>query len=67
VAALKELVGPWKVGDPNDPDTFIGPVINPDQQERVRSYIQLGIEEGARLLTGGPQIPDGRECPVRWT
>jgi acyl-CoA reductase-like NAD-dependent aldehyde dehydrogenase len=48
-----------KVGDPNDPDTFIGPMIRPDQQQRVRTYIQLGIEEGARLVTGGPQIPEG--------
>ncbi|WP_328513314.1 aldehyde dehydrogenase [Streptomyces mirabilis] len=61
VAALKELVESLKVGDPNDPDTFIGPMIRPDQQERVRTYIQLGIEEGARLVAGGPQIPEGLE------
>ncbi|GGM22741.1 aldehyde dehydrogenase [Streptomyces fumigatiscleroticus] len=61
VAGLKELVESLKVGDPNDPDTFIGPMIRPDQQERVRNYIQLGIEEGARLVTGGPQIPEGLE------
>ena len=61
VAALKELVESLKVGDPSDPDTFIGPMIRPDQQERVRNYIQLGIEEGARLVTGGPQIPEGLE------
>ncbi|GGT73355.1 aldehyde dehydrogenase [Streptomyces atratus] len=61
VTALKELVESLKVGDPNDPDTFIGPMIRPDQQQRVRSYIQLGIEEGARLVTGGPQIPEGLE------
>ncbi|MFJ6391135.1 aldehyde dehydrogenase [Streptomyces sp. NPDC091972] len=61
VAGLKELVESLKVGDPNDPDTFIGPMIRPDQQERVRSYIRLGIEEGARLVTGGPHVPDGLE------
>ncbi|RVU27653.1 aldehyde dehydrogenase [Streptomyces antnestii] len=61
VAALKELVESLKVGDPGDPDTFIGPMIRPDQQERVRTYIRLGIEEGARLVTGGPQIPEGLE------
>ncbi|MEU8689975.1 aldehyde dehydrogenase [Streptomyces sp. NPDC048665] len=61
VAALKELVESLKVGDPGAPDTFIGPMIRPDQQERVRNYIQLGIEEGARLVTGGPQIPEGLE------
>ncbi|MFI0901153.1 aldehyde dehydrogenase [Streptomyces sp. NPDC020983] len=61
VAALKDLVESLKVGDPGDRDTFIGPMIRPDQQERVRSYIRLGIEEGARLVTGGPQVPEGLE------
>ncbi|MFF8874476.1 aldehyde dehydrogenase [Streptomyces massasporeus] len=61
VSAVKELVESLKVGDPGDPDTFIGPMIRPDQQERVRAYIRLGIEEGARLVTGGPQIPEGLE------
>ncbi|MFJ4539810.1 aldehyde dehydrogenase [Streptomyces tibetensis] len=61
VTALKELVESLKVGDPGDPDTFIGPMIRPDQQERVRAYVRLGIEEGARLVTGGPHIPEGLE------
>ncbi|MDT0448549.1 aldehyde dehydrogenase [Streptomyces hesseae] len=61
VAGLKELVESLRVGDPNDPGTFIGPMIRPDQQERVRDYIRLGIEEGVRLVTGGPQIPAGLE------
>ncbi|MFG2115972.1 aldehyde dehydrogenase [Streptomyces sp. NPDC048718] len=61
VAALKELVESLKVGDPADPDTFIGPMIRPDQQQRVRDYIRLGIEEGARLVTGGPGISEGLE------
>ncbi|WP_172381189.1 aldehyde dehydrogenase [Streptomyces sp. MNP-20] len=61
VAGLKELVESLKVGDPSDPDTFIGPMIRPDQQQRVRDYIRLGIEEGARLVTGGPQVPAGLE------
>ncbi|MFB4426210.1 aldehyde dehydrogenase [Streptomyces sp. QL37] len=61
VAALKELVESLKVGDPEDPDTFIGPMIRRDQQQRVRDYIALGIEEGARLVTGGPQVPEGLE------
>ncbi|MGX7681230.1 aldehyde dehydrogenase [Jatrophihabitans sp. DSM 45814] len=61
VDALKGMVESLKVGDPTAPDTFIGPMIRPDQQQRVISYIELGIEEGARLVTGGPQIPDGLE------
>lgn len=61
VTALKELVESLKVGDPDDPDTFIGPMVRRDQQQRVRDYIELGIKEGARLVTGGPQIPAGLE------
>ncbi|WP_369141946.1 aldehyde dehydrogenase [Streptomyces sp. R44] len=61
VTALKGMVESLKVGHPDAPDTFIGPMIRPDQQERVREYIRLGIDEGARLVTGGPQIPEGLE------
>ncbi|MEV1155075.1 aldehyde dehydrogenase [Micromonospora chokoriensis] len=61
VGALKSLMESLKVGDPSDPDTFIGPMIRPDQQQRVRDYIELGIKEGARLVTGGPQVPAGLE------
>ncbi|MFC9286010.1 aldehyde dehydrogenase [Streptomyces sp. NPDC057052] len=61
VAKLKDLVESLTVGDPTDPDTFIGPMIRADQQERVRSYIETGIREGARLVTGGPGVPAGLE------
>ncbi|QFZ77773.1 aldehyde dehydrogenase family protein [Streptomyces fagopyri] len=62
VEALKELVDSLKVGDPLDQDTFIGPMIRRDQQQRVVDYIRTGIEEGARLVTGGPQVPEGLEA-----
>jgi acyl-CoA reductase-like NAD-dependent aldehyde dehydrogenase len=61
VAALKDMVESLKVGDPSAPDTFIGPMIRPDQQQRVIDYINIGMAEGARLVTGGPQIPEGLE------
>jgi aldehyde dehydrogenase (NAD+) len=61
VAAVKEAVESLKVGDPRDPDTFIGPMIRRDQQQRVRDYIEIGIKEGARLVTGGPEVPAGLE------
>ncbi|WP_377273749.1 aldehyde dehydrogenase [Peterkaempfera sp. SMS 1(5)a] len=61
VTAVKGLVESLKVGDPADEDTFIGPMIRPDQQQRVRDYIRLGIDEGARLVTGGPEVPLGLE------
>jgi aldehyde dehydrogenase (NAD+) len=62
VDALKDMVQSLKVGDPSAPDTFTGPMIRPDQQQRVISYIELGIREGARLVTGGPQVPAGLEA-----
>ncbi|MEU3248319.1 aldehyde dehydrogenase [Streptomyces sp. NPDC006875] len=61
VEALKELVGSLKVGDPLEQDTFIGPMIRHDQQQRVIDYIKIGIDEGARLVVGGPQVPEGLE------
>ncbi|MEE1757893.1 MULTISPECIES: aldehyde dehydrogenase [unclassified Streptomyces] len=61
VEAVKAMMESLTVGDPSDPATFIGPMVRADQQERVRSYIELGIAEGARLVTGGPQVPEGLE------
>jgi aldehyde dehydrogenase (NAD+) len=49
----------FTVGDPFDPDSRLGPVVSKTQQERVLSYINKGIEEGAKLLTGGPAAPEG--------
>lgn len=49
------------VGDPFDPGTVLGPIANRRQFDRVQSLIQQGIEEGARLIAGGPGRPDGLE------
>jgi len=48
-------------GDPFDSGTRLGPLVSDVQRERVRGYIQKGIEEGARLLTGGAEPPEGLE------
>ncbi|WP_234543691.1 aldehyde dehydrogenase [Streptomyces shenzhenensis] len=61
VHRLKDLVESLTVGDPGDPGTFVGPMVRADQQARVRSYIETGIREGARLVTGGPEVPAGLE------
>ena len=61
VTAVKVMVESLKVGDPSAPDTFIGPMIRRDQQQRVIDYITIGIKEGARPVTGGPEIPEGLE------
>ncbi|MCX4679069.1 aldehyde dehydrogenase [Streptomyces sp. NBC_01433] len=61
VAGLKAMMEGLTVGDPADLATYIGPMVRADQQQRVRSYIELGIKEGARLVTGGPDVPEGLE------
>ncbi|MGO1048702.1 acetaldehyde dehydrogenase ExaC [Crossiella sp. CA198] len=40
-------------GDPLDPDTMIGAQASNDQYEKILSYIEIGKQEGAQLLTGG--------------
>ena len=49
----------YRPGDPFDPATTLGPVANANQYERVRNYIQSGIDDGARLITGGSERPAG--------
>ncbi|MFH8794999.1 aldehyde dehydrogenase family protein [Streptomyces sp. NPDC017941] len=46
-----------KVGDPGARDTVVGPVISAAHRERVESYVELGREEGARVVTGGERPP----------
>lgn len=48
-------------GDPFDPATTMGPLVSELQRDRVRGYVEKGVEEGARLLTGGAGQPDGLE------
>lgn len=57
--AIVQAVGQIQSGDPEDPATDIGPMVSQKQWQRVQDYIQLGIDEGARLLTGGPGRPTG--------
>jgi acyl-CoA reductase-like NAD-dependent aldehyde dehydrogenase len=47
------------LGNPLTDGTQLGPLVSAVQRERVRGYIELGMSEGARLLTGGPTAPDG--------
>jgi len=51
----------FTAGDPFDKATRLGPLVSAVQRDRVRGYIQRGEEEGARLLTGGVEAPDGLE------
>ncbi|HXX85416.1 MAG TPA: aldehyde dehydrogenase family protein [Casimicrobiaceae bacterium] len=56
---LREEAGKVRVGDPQDPATTMGPVVNKAQFERVQRYIKIGLDEGARLVTGGLGRPEG--------
>jgi acyl-CoA reductase-like NAD-dependent aldehyde dehydrogenase len=49
----------FTTGDPFDPATKLGPLVSERQRERVRAYIEQGIAEGGRLLTGGVESPEG--------
>jgi len=48
------------VGNPLSPDTQQGPLVSKAQQERVREHIRAAIAGGARLVTGGPEQPEGQ-------
>ena len=61
-ALLERLVAGtanWQVGDPLDPETKIGPMIERPHLDKVMSYIEAGRNEGARVVVGGSRaLPD---------
>ncbi|WP_082995649.1 aldehyde dehydrogenase [Mycobacterium alsense] len=59
VGALAAEMESLRIGDPADAATQLGPLVAKRQQERVRNYITEGQREGARLATGGADLPDG--------
>ncbi len=46
-------------GDPSSRPRSLGPLVSSAQRDRVRGYIQKGIDEGAKLVTGGAEAPEG--------
>jgi aldehyde dehydrogenase (NAD+) len=46
-------------GDPFEDSTRLGPLVSEVQRDRVRGYIEKGQAEGAKLLTGGAEPPEG--------
>ncbi|MSQ71598.1 MAG: aldehyde dehydrogenase family protein [Betaproteobacteria bacterium] len=55
----KEIAETFTVGDPFGETAKLGPLTSSAQRDRVRGYIERGIQEGAELLTGGPDAPAG--------
>jgi len=47
------------VGDPTDPDVFVGPMSSEGQKQTVIHYINQAVSDGARLVTGGTGMPEG--------
>jgi aldehyde dehydrogenase (NAD+) len=60
--AIVESMAGFRVGDPADPKTAVGPMVSQKQYEQVQSYIRKGIEEGAEVLVGGEGHPQGFEA-----
>jgi aldehyde dehydrogenase (NAD+) len=59
--AADEVVANYQPSDPFADGARLGPLASEAQVERVTGYIQKGIDEGAKLVTGGPERPEGFE------
>jgi acyl-CoA reductase-like NAD-dependent aldehyde dehydrogenase len=60
-AIAKATAEAFTPGDPFGESTRLGPLVSEAQRERVRGYIKKGEKEGARLVTGGAEVPEGLE------
>ncbi len=59
VEAAREVAEAVTVGPASEHGRHIGPVINRRQWDQIQTMIQTGIDEGARLVAGGPGLPEG--------
>nr|WP_011005908.1 2-hydroxymuconic semialdehyde dehydrogenase [Pseudomonas putida]P23105.1 RecName: Full=2-hydroxymuconic semialdehyde dehydrogenase; Short=HMSD [Pseudomonas putida]AAA26053.1 2-hydroxymuconic semialdehyde dehydrogenase [Plasmid pWW0]CAC86805.1 xylG [Pseudomonas putida] len=59
VARLKAGAEALKIGEPNDPEANFGPLISHKPREKVPSYYQQAVDDGATVVTGGgvPEMP----------
>ena len=58
---VKQRVEGYTPGNPLDENTRCGPMVSSKQQASVHNYIQSAIDEGATLIAGGTEMPDGIE------
>ena len=61
IKRLKKYANEFKVDNPNKEGDHIGPVISETQFNKIQTLIQKGIDEGAKLVAGGPGKPEGLE------
>ncbi|MGC1210267.1 MAG: aldehyde dehydrogenase family protein [Micromonospora sp.] len=54
---LAQVVPAYRLGDPFDPATRLGPLVSAAQAERVRGHVERALADGARLVAGGPDAP----------
>ncbi len=59
IERLKKYTNEFKVDDPKKEGEHIGPVISETQFNKIQTLIQKGIDEGAKLVAGGPGKPEG--------
>jgi aldehyde dehydrogenase (NAD+) len=59
VETARAVAEATRVGSAHEPGPHIGPVVSAAQWERIQRLIQAGIDEGARLVAGGPGRPEG--------
>lgn len=59
---LADEASGYVIGDPTDLTTTMGPAVGQGQFDTVQRYIQTGLDEGARLVCGGPGRPEGRNA-----
>lgn len=59
VETAARVAGETRVATAHQPGDHIGPVVSRAQWDRIQTLIQTGIDEGARLVAGGPGLPDG--------
>ncbi len=61
IERLKKYTDNFEVGDPKKEGEHIGPVISKTQYDKIQALIKKGIDEGAKLIAGGPGKPKGFE------
>ncbi|WP_043526940.1 betaine-aldehyde dehydrogenase [Litchfieldella xinjiangensis] len=65
-AKVKERVARIKAGNPLDPEVNFGPLVSFEHQKKVLSYIEIGKQEGARVLIGGEPMNHGDYATGAW-
>ena len=61
IERLKKYTDNFEVGDPKKEGEHIGPVISETQYNKIQTLIKKGIDQGAKLIAGGPGKPEGYE------